>query len=105
MGLGEHVDCPAADDAVGGAGDDVVCVLCADYVDGVDWMGVTGSGEGCSLDWGGFGTCVPEQNLSAVCATNDEIGMEWGEFGREDVGLCVEDVFWAIVEMQIPDLD
>ena len=43
LGLGEHVDCPAADDAIGGAGDDVVCVLGADDFDAVDWVGVAAS--------------------------------------------------------------
>ncbi len=41
--LREHVDGPAADDAVGRAGDDVVGVLRADYGDGVDRVGVAGA--------------------------------------------------------------
>lgn len=40
MGLGEHADGPAANDTVGGAGDDIVCVLGADHGDGVDRVGV-----------------------------------------------------------------
>ena len=38
--LSEHVDGPAADYAVGRAGDDVVGILGADDGDGVDWMRV-----------------------------------------------------------------
>jgi len=37
--------------------------------------------------------------LAAVSAADDEVGMKWREFGCEDVGLRVEDVFWAVVEM------
>lgn len=43
--------------------------------------------------------------MAAVGAADDEIGVEGGEFGGEDVGLRVEDVFRAVVEMQVPDLD
>lgn len=42
--LREHVDRPAADDAVGRAGDDVVGVLRADDGDGVDGVCVAGAG-------------------------------------------------------------
>lgn len=41
LGLAEHVDCPAAYDAVCGDGDDVVGILGADDGDGVDGVGVT----------------------------------------------------------------
>ena len=61
---GEHVSGPAADDAVGGAGDDVVRVLGADEGDGVDGMGVAAGGG--AREWGflagvrGAGAGVPE---------------------------------------------
>ena len=41
-GLGEHIDGPGADDAVGGTRDDVVCVLGPDDVKGVDGVGMPG---------------------------------------------------------------
>ncbi len=97
LGLGEHVDGPAADDTVGGAGDDVICVLRADNVEGVDRVGVAGPGQRRFLNGGGLGACIPEQYLPAVCATHDETGMEGGEFGSQYVGLRVKDVFRTIM--------
>lgn len=47
---GEHVNGPGADDAIGRCRDDVVGVLGADNVEGVDRVGVTGAGKGGLLD-------------------------------------------------------
>ena len=44
LGLGEHVDGPSADDTIGGAGDDVVCVLGAYKREGVDGVSVAACG-------------------------------------------------------------
>lgn len=96
-GLGEHVDGPGAEDAVGGAGDDVVGVLGADDVEGVDWVGVPGGVGACEGGFGDgegrFGARVPEEDLAAVGTAEDEGGVEGGEFGGEDVGGGVEGVF------------
>lgn len=43
--------------------------------------------------------------MTAVGAADDEVGVEGGEAGGEDVALGVEDVFGAAVEMEVPDLD
>lgn len=110
-GAGQHVDGPGADYAVGGAGDDVVGVLGADKGEGVDGVGVASGVVGDSCEGGlgdrvgGFGADVPEENLAAVGAAEEEGGMEGREFGGEDVGGRVEGVFGAGLEMEVPDLD
>lgn len=55
----KHIDTPRADDAIGGGGDDIVSVLRADKVQGIDWMSVAKAcaGEGRLLYW-----------MSRVCA-------------------------------------
>lgn len=62
-------------------------------------MGVAGASQGGALDWGGLGARVPEQDLAAVGPANDQVGVEGGELGGEDIGLRVEDVFGAVVKM------
>jgi hypothetical protein len=80
--LGEHVDCPAADDTVSGCGDDVVRILCTDDIDRVDGMGVARASEGGFLNGCRMtGASVPEVNLTGVRSTKYERGVERGEFG------------------------
>ena len=50
------------------------------------------------------GTCVPEGNLATIAATNDQRGMERGEFGSEYIGSAVKSVFWTGVKVKVPDL-
>ena len=69
--LRQHVDGPAADDAVGGARDDIVGVLGPYDVEGVDRVRVPGACEGRLLHRCGFGPCVPEEDLPAVGAADD----------------------------------
>ena len=76
MRLGKHVDGPAADNAVGRAGDYVVCVLGADDVEAIDRVCVStcraATSEGCFLYWEwGAGASVPKQNLATICAAED----------------------------------
>ena len=68
-------------------------------------MGVTRAGKWCLLYGCRLGTGIPQKHLARVCTSNDEVGMEWGELCREDIGLSVEYVFRAVVHVQIPDLD
>jgi hypothetical protein len=110
--LGEHVDCPATEDAVGAGGEDVVGILRADEGDRVDGVGVAevvGAGERRFLDGGApiaeVGARVPEQDLTAVGATDYEVRVEGGESSGQDVRGAVEDVFGAVVEVEIPDLE
>lgn len=104
--VGQHVDRPGAEDAVGGGGDDVVRVLGADDVDGVDGMGVAGAGEGRALH--GVVAArprVPEEDLARVGAAEDEVGVEGRELGGQDVRGRVEGVFGAGVHVRVPDLE
>lgn len=103
--LSEHIHGPAADYAVRGGGDDVICVLRADDGDGVDWVRVAGAGEGGFEDGLRFGAGIPDEDLTAVGTADDEVGVEGGELRGENVGLSVEDVFGAVVEVHVPDLD
>lgn len=106
--VGQHVDRPGAEDAVGGGGDDVMCVLGADDVEGVDGMRVAGAhaGQRGALNRVRMaGARVPEEDLAAVGAAEDEVGVEGGEARGEDVGGRVEDVFGPGVHVEVPDLD
>ena len=75
LGLRQHVNGPATDDAVSGAGDDIICVLGTDNLDTVDWVGVAARGGACKgsfLDGEGrTRSGVPKKNLATVGTTED----------------------------------
>lgn len=68
-------------------------------------MSVAGASEWCFLDWSGFGASVPEKHLAAVGAADDEVGVEGGELGSQDVRLSVEDVLGTLMHVEIPHLN
>lgn len=76
----------------------------ADYVDAIDGVRVAGACEGGLLDRCGFGTGVPEENLTRVTTAHDEIRVKGRELGRQDIGLCVEDKLGAVVKVHVPYL-
>lgn len=64
-------------------------------------MGVSAGGGACEGGFlygqGGFGACVPEEDLAAVGSAEDEGGVEGREARCEDVGGGVEYVFGSRV--------
>lgn len=63
-------------------------VLSADHGEGVDGVGVPRGGEGSFENGVGVArSCVPEEDLSGVGSSDNEVGVEGGEGNRKDVGL------------------
>lgn len=103
--LCEHVDEPAAHGPVGAAGDEIVGVLGSDDLHGVYGVGVSGGRERGLEDRKMLGPCVPEQDLSRVRATKDEVGVKGRTGDGEHVRLGVKDEFGTVEEMEVPDGD
>lgn len=66
-----------------------MCVLRAHDRDVVHGVGMAGSGER-GLLYGGSaagarGSGIPQKNLAGIGSADDEVGVERGEFGRQDV--------------------
>lgn len=73
-------------------------------------MGVSASVYGCEWGFlareGGARAGVPEEELPAVGAGEEEGRVEGGELGGEEVGGGgVEGVFGAGVQVEVPDLE
>lgn len=85
LGLRKHINQPAADRAVGAASNQIVGVLRSHHLHRVYWMGMSSSRQWRLEDGEVLGTCVPEQDLSGVCTTEYQIGVEWRECHRQHV--------------------
>ena len=77
--LGKHVYQPAADHSIRTACDKVVGILSADHLQRVYGVGMSSGGQGRFENRKVLRSCVPEKNLTGVCATENKIGVEGGE--------------------------
>ena len=100
-GLGEVVDAPDAQPAVGGDGEEVVGVLGADDAEAEDGVGVAAQRREGRPAHGvlGLGVQVPDDDLPGVGAADDHAGVEGVEGGGEDGRLAAQHVLGAVQQV------
>src|SRR5258708_23841587 len=73
--LGKHVYQPAADSSIRTACDEVMRVLSADHLHRIYGISMSSGRQGCFENRKVLRSCVPEKNLTGVCATENKIGV------------------------------
>lgn len=75
--LSQSVNMPPANQTIRARADEIMGVLGAHHLHGIDGVGVSFSRKRGLANWEVFRACVPHQDLTRVCPTEDQVGMEW----------------------------